>query len=117
MSEGTSRRGFASLTKERMRQIATMGGKAVPAGKRSFSQNRKLAVESGRKGGKAVKAKNRSFSQDRELASRAGTKGGQNVPPEKRGFSQHPELAAEAGRKGGLATGKAARANAESAED
>lgn len=75
----TSSRGFASMDPERQRQIASMGGKAVPDEKRSFSQNRRLAAEAGRKGG-------------------------QSVPDEKRSFSQNPELAAEAGRKGGQAS-------------
>ena len=49
----TSNRGFASMNQERQRQIASMGGKAVPDEKRSFSQNRRLAAEAGRKGGQA----------------------------------------------------------------
>ena len=85
MAEGTideghvSHRGFASMNADKQRQIASMGGKAVPDEKRSFSQNRRLAAEAGRKGG-------------------------QSVPGAKRSFSQHPELAAEAGRKGGQAS-------------
>ncbi len=75
----TSNRGFASMDAERQREIASMGGKAAPDSKRSFSQNRRLAAEAGRKGG-------------------------QSVPDEKRSFSQNPELAAEAGRKGGQAS-------------
>jgi uncharacterized protein len=47
----TSRRGFASMNPERQREIASKGGKSVPAEKRSFSQNRDLAAEAGRKGG------------------------------------------------------------------
>ena len=87
----TSNRGFASMDAERQREIASMGGKAVPDSKRSFSQNRSLAAEAGRKGG-------------------------QSVPDEKRSFSQNPELAAEAGRKGGQAShgGGASSANSES---
>jgi general stress protein YciG len=81
-----------------------MGGKAVPDEKRSFSQNRRLAAEAGRKGGQSVPGSKRSFSQNRELAAVAGRKGGQSVPDEKRSFSQNPELAAEAGRKGGQAS-------------
>ena len=104
-SEGrTSNRGFASMNAERQRQIASMGGKAVPDEKRSFSQNRRLAAEAGRKGGQSVPGSKRSFSQNRELAATAGRKGGQSVPDEKRSFSQNPELAAEAGRKGGQAS-------------
>ena len=49
----TSNRGFASMKQERQRQIASMGGRAVPDEKRSFSQNRRLAAEAGRKGGQA----------------------------------------------------------------
>src|ERR1700757_1061896 len=99
-----SHRGFASMNAERQRQIASMGGKAVPDEKRSFSQNRRLAAEAGRKGGQSVPGSKRSFSQNRALAADAGRKGGQSVPDEKRSFSQHPELASEAGRKGGQAS-------------
>ncbi len=67
------------MNAERQKQIASMGGKAVPDSKRSFSQNR-------------------------ELAAQAGRKGGQSVPDEKRSFSQNPGLAAQAGRKGGQAS-------------
>lgn len=100
----TSNRGFASMKQERQRQIASMGGRAVPDEKRSFSQNRTLAAEAGRKGGQSVPGAKRSFSQNRELAAQAGRKGGQSVPDEKRSFSQNPGLAAEAGRKGGQAS-------------
>lgn len=47
-------RGFASQSPERRAEIARKGGAAVPAEKRSFSQNRKLAREAGRKGGKVT---------------------------------------------------------------
>ena len=47
----TSKRGFASMSVEKRREIASKGGKSVPAEKRSFSQNRHLATEAGRKGG------------------------------------------------------------------
>src|ERR1700710_3109722 len=100
----TSNRGFASMNQERQRQIASMGGKAVPDEKRSFSQKRRLAAEAGRKGGQSVPGAERSFSQNRELAAVGGRKGGQSVPDEKRSFSQTPELAAVAGRKGGQAS-------------
>lgn len=100
----TSNRGFASMDQERQRQIASMGGKAVPDSKRSFSQNRTLAAQAGRKGGQSVPGEKRSFSQNRALAAQAGRKGGQSVPDEKRSFSQNPQLAAQAGRKGGQAS-------------
>ena len=47
----TGRRGFASMSAEKQREIASKGGKSVPSGKRSFSQNRDLASAAGRKGG------------------------------------------------------------------
>ena len=49
----TSRRGFASMDAARQREIASKGGKSVPADKRSFSQDRDLASQAGRKGGQA----------------------------------------------------------------
>ncbi len=47
----TARRGFASMSPEKQREIASKGGKSVPSEKRSFSQNRDLASAAGRKGG------------------------------------------------------------------
>lgn len=46
-----ARRGFACMTQERRAEIARMGGKSVPAEKRSFSRDRSLAETAGRKGG------------------------------------------------------------------
>lgn len=54
MSTGTSRRGFASMDPDRQREIARRGGASVPKEKRSFSQDRKLAAEAGRKGGETT---------------------------------------------------------------
>lgn len=45
------KRGFGSMSIERRREIAAMGGRAVPADKRSYSQNPDLAASAGRKGG------------------------------------------------------------------
>lgn len=50
-----SRRGFASMSPEKRREIARKGGASVPAAKRSFSQNRELAASAGRTGGEASK--------------------------------------------------------------
>lgn len=75
-NSGKSRRGFASLSPDKRREIASLGGKAVPAEKRSFSQNRELAAKAGHKGGIAVNPAKRSFSRDAELAATAGRKGG-----------------------------------------
>jgi general stress protein YciG len=49
--KGSSHRGFASMDAERQKEIAKKGGQSVPAEKRSFSQDRTLASEAGRKGG------------------------------------------------------------------
>ena len=79
---GIKARGFATLSLERRREIASMGGKSVdPA--------------------------NRMFSRDKELAKAAGRKGGSSVPDEKRTFSRDHDIAAAAGRVGGLASQKA----------
>ena len=50
---GRSNRGFASMDPERQREIARKGGASVPSEKRSFSQDRGLAAQAGRKGGEA----------------------------------------------------------------
>lgn len=39
------------MTPERRREVCSLGGKAIPKEKRSFSQNRELAKAAGRKGG------------------------------------------------------------------
>jgi general stress protein YciG len=64
------------MSPEKQREIASEGGRSVPAEKRSFSQSADLAASAGRKGGQAVDPKNRSFSRDPSLASAAGKKGG-----------------------------------------
>ena len=46
-----SKRGFASMSPERVREIAAKGGKSVPKEKRSFSRDKELAISSGKKGG------------------------------------------------------------------
>jgi general stress protein YciG len=71
-----AKRGFASMSPEKQREIARKGGKSVPAEKRSFSQNTDLAAQAGRKGGQSVDPAKRSFSKDHALASDAGRKGG-----------------------------------------
>jgi general stress protein YciG len=50
---GSGKQGFASMEPERQRKIASMGGSSVPAEKRPFAQNHRLAAEAGRKGGMA----------------------------------------------------------------
>lgn len=48
-----SSRGFASMTLERRREIASKGGKSVPSEKRAFALDRTLAKTAGRKGGQS----------------------------------------------------------------
>src|SRR5215470_3051381 len=69
-------RGFASMDRNKQREIARKGGANVPHEKRSFAQDRALAAEAGRKGGQSVAPETRSFSQNRALAAEAGRKGG-----------------------------------------
>src|SRR5688572_28490395 len=75
----TSKRGFASMDAEKQREIARKGGQSVPPEERSFSKNRGLAAEAGRKGGEAShssrSAASRSAEQRRSEA--------ENKPPEK----------------------------------
>ena len=52
---GISRRGFASLTPERRKEIARMGGKSVAPANRAFAKNKELARTAGRQGGRASK--------------------------------------------------------------
>jgi uncharacterized protein len=65
----TSNRGFASMDEEKQRRIASKGGRSVPNEKRSFSLNRRLAAEAGRKGGQASHA----GSRKRATAASSGT--------------------------------------------
>jgi uncharacterized protein len=44
-------RGFAGMDPDRLREIASKGGKSVDPAKRSFSKDNGLAVAAGRKGG------------------------------------------------------------------
>lgn len=46
-----SKRGFGSMSPERRREIARLGGIAVPPEKRTFALDTDLAREAGRKGG------------------------------------------------------------------
>lgn len=48
---GIKRRGFASMTPERRKELAAKGGASVRPENRSFSKNPALAREAGAKGG------------------------------------------------------------------
>jgi uncharacterized protein len=50
MAGNTSKRGFASMSKEKQREIASMGGRASGG---NFAKDRKRASEAGKRGGEA----------------------------------------------------------------
>jgi len=66
---GTSRRGFASMDREKQREIASKGGKAAHAKGTAHEFTPEEAREAGRKGGLAV-------SQNREHMAAIGREGG-----------------------------------------
>lgn len=61
-----SKRGFASMSPDKRRAVASKGGRSVPKEKRSFSTNAELAREAGAKGGKSVLGNKRTFSIDKD---------------------------------------------------
>lgn len=66
------------MSPEKQRQIASMGGSSVPAEKRPFAQNHRLASEAGRKGGMASGGRNRL----RGMARPAEAERGREVEPQ-----------------------------------
>ena len=77
-------RGFATLSPERLREITSKGGKAVPPEKRAYSQNTELAKIAGTKGGKSVPGERRMYSLNRDLAVASGRKGGRAAQAKRR---------------------------------
>jgi len=69
-SNGTSRRGFASMDESRQRAIASEGGRAAHARGTAHEFTSEEAREAGRKGGEAV-------SQNREHMAEIGRRGGE----------------------------------------
>jgi uncharacterized protein len=65
----TSKRGFGSISPERQREIAAMGGKAAHASGNAHAFDSSTAVEAGRRGGVTVAA-NREHM--REIGRRGG---------------------------------------------
>ncbi|MDP8916335.1 MAG: general stress protein [Pseudomonadota bacterium] len=59
-----STRGFASMDATRQREIASKGGQSVPQEKRSFSQDRELAAQAGRKGGQNSRGGRQTENRD-----------------------------------------------------
>lgn len=71
-----SKRGFASMDREKQRMIASKGGKAAHAKGTAHEFTREEAVEAGRKGGKAAHAKgtaHRFPSQEASMINRNPT--------------------------------------------
>jgi len=86
MSE-KSKRGFASMDKDKQREIASKGGKAAHEKGTAHEFTPEEAREAGRKGGETV-------SKDREHMAEIGRKGGEAV-------SENREHMSEIGSKGG----------------
>ncbi|MBE9229179.1 general stress protein [Phormidium sp. LEGE 05292] len=82
-----SKRGFASMDKEKQREIASKGGKAAHEKGTAHEFTPEEAREAGRKGGETV-------SKDRQHMAEIGRKGGEAV-------SEDREHMSEIGSKGG----------------
>lgn len=85
VSNGVSRRGFASMDESRQRAIASEGGRAAHARGTAHEFTPEEAREAGRKGGEAV-------SRNREHMAEIGRRGG-----EARGSTQRKAAAAAHG--------------------
>lgn len=96
-NQGTSERGFAFVDEDRQREIARKGGQNVPDDERSFSKDRELAAEAGRKGGE------HGHGGRQEAQGGDGRRDGDGHRGGGGNFAEDRERAAEAGRKGGSA--------------
>lgn len=67
---GTKNRGFASMDKEKQRQIASKGGRAAHERGTAHEWSREEAIEAGRQGGKKV-------ASNKAHMSAIGRKGGE----------------------------------------
>ena len=70
-SQGPSNRGFAAMSPERQKEIASEGGRAAHQQGVAHEWNSEEARQAGRKGGQSV-------SQNREHMSEIGRRGGQS---------------------------------------
>lgn len=70
-NKAPAKRGFAAMTKERQREISSMGGRAAHAQGKAHVFTSEEARIAGRKGGAAV-------SQNRAHMAAIGRKGGEN---------------------------------------
>jgi len=94
-NQGTSERGFASMDEDRQREIAGKGGQNARDDERSFSKDRELAAEAGRRGGE------HSPGGRHEAQGGDGRRDGDGHRGGGGNFAGDRERAAEAGRKGG----------------
>lgn len=72
----SSNRGFASMDKEKQREIAAEGGRAAHASGNAHEFTPEEAREAGSKGGKAAHESGNAHEFDSEEAREAGSKGG-----------------------------------------
>jgi general stress protein YciG len=79
-----SKKGLASLSPERRRQIASMGGKSVPKEKRTFARDRDVASAAGKIGGRTIRPETRTFALYPDIASMAGRIGGSTSVSQKK---------------------------------
>jgi general stress protein YciG len=99
--------GFAAMGDEKQREIARKGGVSVPAEKRTFSQDPKLASEAGRKGGQTSSGGPRADNDEqddpalRDVGTEDEEAGKEAANPRDSGST---ERAAQAGRKNGDST-------------
>jgi general stress protein YciG len=87
------KRGFASMSPEKLREISRKGGKSVAPEKLRFARDPEFAAECGKRGGKKVDPTKRTFALNPDLASKAGA-------------SMNPEKRREVSRMGALALHK-----------
>lgn len=76
-SDGPKLRGFAAMSPERQREIASMGGKAAHASGNAHEFTSEEAREAGRKGGQAAHQSGNAHQFTSDEAREAGRKGGQ----------------------------------------
>ncbi len=76
----TKKRGFASMSPARQREIASKGGRAAHEKGTAHEYTSEEAREAGRKGGKAAHAKGTAHRFTSEQAREAGRKGGRRRP-------------------------------------
>jgi general stress protein YciG len=93
MQTGTRNRGFASMDRERQREIARKGGRAAHQKGTAHEFTTDEARAAGRKGGERVSA-------DRDHMSRIGRLGGKHSAGRRAARSQDQEGSAEEGGNG-----------------